>query len=189
MAENLPTELWHLVWAFGWDFRPKKHPFEDLERVCDIQRSIPSCLLRDRVPPKEWVGAKYLLKSRDRNVGMTQLYQLFPPNPFKSGNPYRPFGSVDPDFFIWSVLPSLIVSMLTTSGIHELVTYRAVLERRLTRHYSRPILQWNKSLEEVFLPLSDLEEKYFYDDLWKGPFIRLVLEPLQAAAWLSSALP
>ena len=181
MAPELCAEMWFLVWDFAWGIRPKKHPFDDLDRVCDIQRSIPACLLRDRVPPKKWCVPP--------KCCMNQLYQLFPLNPFRRGNPYRPFETVDPDFFIWSYLPSLVVNMLTTPGIHELVTYRAVLERRLIRHYNRPILQWNKSLEEIFLPLSDLEEKYFRDDLWKVPFNRLLLEPLQTAAWLSSALP
>ena len=181
MTPELCTALWYLVWDFGWAMRPKKTPFEDLARVLDIQRSIPPAFLKDRVPPREWLVSPH--------VNHNQLYQLFPLSPFKSGNPYRPFETVDPRFPIWSHLPSLVVNMLTTPGIHELVTYRAILERRLTRHYSRPVLQWNKSLEEIFMPLSDLEGHFFRDDLWKVPFNSLVLGPLQEAAWLSTALP
>ena len=181
MAPPLYPALWYLVWEFGWGMRPKKHPLVDLERVADIQSSIPPSFLRDRVPPKSWVVPP--------KACMNQLYQLFPPNPFRRGNPYRPFGTVDPEFQIWSSLPSLVVNMLTTPGIRELVTYRAILERRLIRHYNRPVLQWNKSLEEIFLPLSDLKPEHFRTDLWEVPFSSQVLEPLQKAAWLSSALP
>ena len=174
-------DLLNVTWEFAWGLRPKQHPFDDLERVADIQRSIPPSFLRDRVPPVQWMCTPKACQN--------QLYQLFPLNPFKRGNPYRPFESVDPKFFIWSYLPSLVVSMLTTPAIHQLVTYRAVLERRLIRHYGRPVLQWNKSLEDLFLPLSDLTSEDFRDDLWKVPFNRLVLVPLQQAAWLSKALP
>ena len=181
MPTRLCPPLWFLIWEFGWDFRPKEHPFVDVERVRDIQRSIPACFLRDRVPPRGWLVPP--------SVAINQLYQLFPLNPFRRGNPYRPFGTVDPDFFIWSYLPSLLIAMLTKPAIRQLVTYRGILERRLVRHYNRRILQWNKSLEELFLPLSDLAEEHFRDDLWKVPFNSLVLGPLQEAAWLSTALP
>ena len=181
MPAQLCTALWYLVWEFAWDVRPKKHPFEDLARVADIQVCIPPSFLRDRVPPKDWIVPP--------RTSHNQFYQLFPLNPFKFGNPYRPFETVDPEFQIWSYLPSLVVNMLTTLGIRELVTYRAILERRLIRHYNRPVLQWNKSLEEIFLPLSDLKPEHFRTDLWEVPFSSQVLEPLQKAAWLSSALP
>ena len=181
MPVELCTALWYLIWDFAWHVRPKQHPLHDLARVLDIQRSIPASFLKDRVPPREWLVAPEACHA--------QLYQLFPLNPFKCGNPYRPFSTVDPKFPIWSHLPSLVVSMLTKRGIHELVTYRAILERRLARHYNRPVLQWNKSLEEIFLPLSDLRPTHFRDDLWRVPFNSLVLGPLQGAAWLSTALP
>ncbi len=181
MKSPLLRDLLGLTWQFAWGICPKKHPLADVERVLDIQRSIPPSFLRDRVPPADWMVTP--------KACANQLYQLFPPNPFKRGNPYRPFESVDPKFFIWSYLPSLVLSMLTTPAIRELVTYRAVLDRRLVRHYNRPVLQWNKSLEELFLPLSDLGEDHFREDLWRVPFNSLVLGPLQEAAWLSSALP
>ena len=181
MRNEVCTALWYVIWEFAWGIRPKTTPFCDLERVLDIQRAIPPSFLRDRVPPADWMVTP--------KACANQLYQLFPANPFKRGNPYRPFDSVDPKFFIWSYLPSLVLSMLTTPAIRELVTYRAVLDRRLIRHYNRPILQWNKSLEELFLPLSDLSEDHFREDLWRVPFNSLVLGPLQEAAWLSSALP
>ena len=181
MLENIPDDLLVLVWEFAWNFRPKKPPLEDLRSVLDIQRCIPAMFLRDRVPPREWVVS--------RKACVNQLYQLFPLNPFRKGNPYRPFETVDPDFFIWSYLPSLLISMLTKPAISQLVTYRGILERRLVRHYNRRILNWNKSLEELFLPISDLAEEHFRDDLWKVPFNSLVLGPLQEAAWLSTALP
>ena len=47
----------------------------------------------------------------------------------------------------------------------------------------------NKSLEEIFMPLSDLKEEHFREDYWSVPFNLLVLGPLQGAAWLSTALP
>ena len=177
----LHRDLLNETWDFAWGLRPKKHPLADLERVLDIQRSIPPSFLRDRVPPAAWMVTP--------KTCANQLYQLFPVNPFKRGNPYRPFETVDPNYFIWSYLPTLVLSMLTTPAIRELVTYRAVLERRLVRHYNRPVLQWNKSLEELFLPLSDLGEEHFRNDLWRVPFNSLVLGPLQEGAWLSLALP
>ena len=185
MTPELCTALWYVIWDFGWGLRTKQHPLEDLERVGDIQRSIPAAFLRDRVPPREWLIPNPVQPQCCKN----QLYQLFPLNPFKKGNPYRPFESVDPEFFIWSYLPSLVVNMLTVPAIRELVAYRAILERRLIRHYNRPILQWNKSLEEIFMPLSDLKEEHFREDYWSVPFNLLVLGPLQGAAWLSTALP
>ena len=181
MAKNIPDDLLRIVWDFAWNFRPSITPLEDLARVLDIQLCVPSMFLRDRVPPKSWIVSQ--------KAATNQLYQLFPLNPFKKGNPYRPFESVDPEFFIWSYLPSLVVNMLTVPAIRELVTYRAILERRLIRHYNRPILQWNKSLEEIFMPLSDLKEEHFREDYWSVPFNLLVLGPLQGAAWLSTALP
>lgn len=181
MLPHLCPDLWCLIWQFGWALRPKLHPLEDLARVLDIQVSIPGAFLRDRVPPSAWLVPKTACQN--------QLYQLFPLNPFKHGNPYRPFESVDPNFFIWSYLPSLVVNMLTVPGIRELVTYRAILERRLLRHYNRNILEWNKSFEELFLPMTDLGEKHFREDLWKIPFNSRVLGPLQRACWLSTALP
>ena len=93
MTVELCTALWYLIWDFGWAFRPKTTPLGDLARVLDIQRSIPPCFLRDRVPPSAWMVTP--------KACANQLYQLFPLNPFKKGNPYRPFGSVDPAFFIW----------------------------------------------------------------------------------------
>ena len=181
MLENIPDDLLLLVWEFAWNFRPEKPPLEDLLSVLDIQRCIPALFLRDRVPPKEWVVC--------RKACVNQLYQLFPPNPFKKGNPYQPFGTVDPNFWIWSNLPSLVVNMITKPGIRELVTYRGVLERRLNRHYNRPILGWNKSFQELFLPISRLDPKFYRDDLWKVPFTSRFLSELTGACFLSTALP
>ena len=181
MLENIPNDLWVLVWAFAWNHRPNKPPLEDLLGVLDIQQSIPAMFLRDRVPPREWVVS--------HKANVNQLYQLFPLNPFKKGNPYRPFGTVDPDFPIWSNLPSLVINMIQKAGVRELVTYRGVLERRLTRHYNRPLLGWNKSFQELFLPISRLDPKFYRNDLWKVPFTSRFLSELRGACFLSTALP
>ena len=177
----MPVDLWRLVWGFAWNFRPKINPLDDLARVLDIQKCVPSMFLRDRVPPKSWVVCQ--------KAATNQLYQLFPLNPFKKGNPYLPLETVDPKFHLWSFLPSLILNMLTKPGVRKMATYRGVLERRLLRHYNRPLLQWNKSLQELFLPLSHLAPEFFRDDLWKVPFSLRVLSELKEACFLSTALP
>ena len=182
--DDLPREIWALVWEFAWGLNMKKHPFDDLERVYDIQCSIPPIFFKDRVEPLTWV--KEAWDEYFKNL-RTEMYQLFTPNPFKKGNAYLPFALVHED--VWSRIPSFVLETLKPSGVHELVTYRGCLWRRLQRHYARPVLQWNKSLEEFFLPLSDLKQSHFLEFSWKSRFTSEVLEALQGAAWLSSALP
>ena len=166
------------IWSFSWNTRTTLHPLDDLDRVADVQLCIPDVLLKDRVAPLGW-----LRTIRDRNL----MYQLFPRNPFKSGAPYIPFDLIDSD--VWSRMPEFVLETILPSGINALVTYRGCLGRRLRRHYQRPVLQWNKSLEELFLPLSDLEPCHWKDGSWKTPFTTLVLEGLQTACWLSTGLP
>lgn len=167
MLEEFYPELWFLVWDFAWNCRPKKHPLHDVTCILDIQRSVPPILLRDRVPPMGW-----------KFTSLNSLYQLFPPNPFKRGNPYRPFVSVDPEFFIWTSIPSLLVSMLSAEALRELKTYRAVLDRRVGRHYDRGILEWNLSCAEFFLPVGLLTPKHYVDKPWGVAFNSLVLAEL-----------
>ena len=173
-------DIWDTIWDFAWGFRTKQHPLDDLDRMADIQRSIPDVLLKDRVAPLGWVDSVF-------PHCRTLMYQIFPRNPFKAGAPYIPFELVDSN--IWSRMPEFILETILPSGINALVTYRGCLTRRLRRHYSRPVLQWNKSLEELFLPLSDLEPCHWKEDSWKTQFTSLVLEGLQGAQWLSTALP
>ena len=178
MPRDFHPEMWFLVWDFAWGCRPKKHPLLDLACILDIQRSIPPVLLRDRVPPIGW-----------KWTSLNCLYQLFPPNPFKRGNPYRPFVSVDSDFLIWTAIPTLIVSMLSAEALRKLKTYRAVMERRVGRHYERGILEWNTSANEFFLPVSTLLPQDFVKKPWGPTFNFLVLGQLRETLFLTVALP
>ena len=140
-----------LVWGFLWPLCPKDtHPLDDLNYVADVQACVPPCFLRDRLPTLD-------SELKPGGLGLARLYQLFPPNPFRRGNPYLPMSFLHPSSLPWSMLPTELLRCVTKAGYRELKTYRAHAERRLCQHYNRPITNWNTSYIELFWGVSRLD--------------------------------
>ena len=140
----LPTDLLKMIWHFTYNVHPpssKLDPWRDLLQVLDIQLSIPACLLRDRMPSTQF---------QTEEGKLFQVFQLFPPNPYRKGNPYLPTSCVTHLWSPWSQVGQEIFRLLSKEGIHKLRTYSAVLRRKYNKHINRPIFQWNDSLRELF---------------------------------------
>ena len=146
-------DILNIIWRCLWpSWANPHHPLDDLERVLDFQRCIPPCLLRDRLSTHALTGGSNEFDAR--------LYQVFPLNPFKSGNPYHPYSLVCTTR-CWSMFPSQLLRMMTKRAFRRMATYRAHTERRLLQHYNRPIDQWNVSYLELFFYLGDLKPEHY----------------------------
>lgn len=167
----------NLIWSFLWpDWPQTAHPLDDLNYVCELQAVIPPCFLRDRLPTLDSAYSEV----GPHGLGMARLYQLFPPSPFRRGNPYLPMACLDPSAAPWSMLPTELLKRITKVGYQDLHTYRAHAERRLCQHYNRPVTKWNTSFLELFCAISGLDfEKHFqpgsFSTAW-APFFEQIAE-------------
>ena len=180
MFQNLPTELLHIIWMYGYNWRLHCDPWKDIMLVLDIQESIPSCFLRDRLPLK-----RHLAEAYEHN----SILQVYPLNPFKNGNPYLPSSSVDQRVPMpWSHLPGEIFRLLSKHGVHSLKTYRRVLHRRYTQHLNRNVFQWNDSFQDLFadVKLCQIENFDLRSCSWAYEFKNIVLRELSRAKFLTT---
>ena len=93
---DAPRCIVNLVWGFLWPSWPQDtHPLDDLNYVADVQACVPPCFLRDRLPTLD-------SEFKPGHLGLNRLYQLFPPNPFRRGNPYLPMRFLHPSSLPWS---------------------------------------------------------------------------------------
>ena len=185
---NIPIDIYDIIWCFLWPcwaekLKDRENPVFDLYRVADIQRSIPRCLLADRVPTSGFRGdcTKHAI-----------MYQFFPRSPYRQGNPYRPIGLTHTRFYCWSRLPTALFHILAKSGARKMRTYRAHLERKLMNHYTRDVLSWNSSYVQLFqyFPLLTASDFLLLKDAYIGENqITLYLKELSASRFLTTALP
>ena len=150
----MPHEIYALVCSFAFGACPKKHLFEDLQHVIDIQNAIPPILLRKTIPClpifEEW-SERYL-------KGLSAYCELFTPNPYVRDNPYTPTHAITDPTIVWSYIPYYLVDLLKTSVIRQNKTYRGVLYRKVVKFItSKPVSGWNNVLTNIF------KEDFWYD--------------------------
>ena len=177
----LPTDLLKLIWHITYGVAPplqNVNPLLDLLRVLDIQNSIPTCLLRDRLPTSKF-------ETEDRQLFLA--WQLFPPNPFKKDNPYIPSCCVTTKLSPWSQLGSEMFRLLSKDGIRKLRTYPAVLRRKYNKHINRSVFEWNDSFEELFSATELCKPENYNLKLcnWAFEFKHVVLSQLSRARFLT----
>ena len=177
----LPTDLLKLIWHITYGVPPTTqnfNPSSDILRVLDIQMSIPTCLLRDRLPTSKF-------ENQERQLFLA--WQLFPPNPFKKGNPYIPSCCVTSKLSPWSQLGSEMCRLLSKEGIRKLRTYPAVIRRKYNKHINRTVFQWNDSFEELFsnTELCKAENYNLKNCNWAFEFKQVVLQQLSRARFLT----
>ena len=177
----LPRDLMKIIWCLAYDAQPDR-PWADLLLILDIQNSIPSCLLRDRMPTEQF-------KTTDEPWSCN-TWQLYPPSPYKKGNPYIPMCSMTPNTMPWSMLGGEIFRMLSKQGLHNLRTYKRWLNRKYNKHINRPVVQWNESFDELFsnVELCKPENYNLKDCSWRWDFVHVLLRQLSHARYLT-ALP
>ena len=181
MFQNLPTELLHIIWGFAYNFRLDRDPWTDLLLILDIQESIPACFLRDRLP---------MVRMTDLETRLGHLWQICPLSPFKKGYPYLPSESIDQmSPMPWSQLAGEIFYMLSRSGVHNLKTYRRVLNRKYNQHLNRNVFEWNDSFKDLFgdVRLCQLENyNLSFCKSWLWEFKHVVLWQLSKAKFLTT---
>ena len=186
MPTLFPTDLLKIIWVYAYDFYPASDPWRDVLLVLDIQHSIPECLLRDRLPLMKFC------QHPQSPVLVNHAWQLYPPNPFKIGNPYLPSASVmQMNPTPWSQIGGEVLRLLSKQGLQKLRTYRAVIHRKYNQHLNRNVLQWNQSFEDLFsnVELSRVENYWLRDCRWAWEFKHTVLEQLKTARYLTADSP
>ena len=144
---HVPCEIYALVCSFAFGACPKKHLFDDLDHVIQIQNAIPAILLRQSIPClpifEEW-SERYL-------KGLSAYCELFTPNPYVKHNPYTPTHAITDPTIVWSYIPYYLVDMLKSSVIRKNKTYRGVIYRKVVKFItSKPVSGWNKVLRNMF---------------------------------------
>ena len=177
MIQNLPLELMHLIWDFAYNYRLGWEPSRDLDIVSDIQESIPACFITDRLPTK---------MGQPQNFHSQPFWQVYPPNPFKKGNPYLPSTSIYQGT-LWSALPGTLFQYLTKQGVRSLRTYKRVLLRRYNSHIQRNIFEWNQSFNVIFgnVELCNVENYDLKDCPFAWQFENILLKQLSQSKFLS----
>ena len=179
MFEKLPTDLLHIIWYYAYKWRLNCDPWKDVLLVLDIQQSIPSVFLRDRLPTKDMYG------ETERHI-----WQIYPLSPFKKNNPYLPSTMVEQHVPMpWSHLPGEIFNLLTNHGVHNLKTYRRVLHRKYNQHINRSVFEWNDSFRDLFgdVRLCQLQNYNLKQcNGWVWEFKNVVLKQLSEAKFLTT---
>ena len=186
MAAFFPSDLLKIIWVYAYDFCPKSDPWRDVLLVLDIQQSIPECLLRDRLPLKKFCTLPRC------PIWVNHAWQLYPPNPFKQGNPYLPSACIcQMNPTPWSQIGGELLRLLDKRGIRNLRTYRAVIHRKYTQHLNRNVLEWNQSFDDLFsnVELCRVENYYLHDCRWAWEFKHTVLGQLSRARFLTAESP
>jgi len=181
-----PTELLHLIWMFAYNFRLVNDPWRDVLLVLDIQKSIPECFLRDRLP------VKWFCRAPHSPVVVNHVWQLYPPNPFKLGNPYLPSGAIVQNApSPWSQVGGELLRLLSKQGLHKLRTYRRVVQRKYNQHINRSVYDWNKSFRDLFANVEWCRvDNYSLESCqWAWEFKHTVLDQLSHARFLTAGYP
>lgn len=133
----LPHDLWRIIWIYAYNCTEETRPLRDLAFCSNAQTSIPEIFLCDRVPLLSWFPHGF------KTYPSHRVYQMFPPTPFKCGNPYLPTKLIDSSYNIWSNIPEMFIELLSCDALRVLKTYRGVVRRRLNAFLKSRVTDWN----------------------------------------------
>jgi len=142
--QHLPFVLKRIIWRFAYPGDINHDPLRDIWCVLEHHRCVPAFFMTDRIP---WRGCKHM-----------QLYDVWPLNPFKKGNPYLPTTVVEARAIVFADTIVYCLEQLTPEAYRSMGTYRGHMRNKMFKFTRNAIFKWNTLCTELFMRYPGIEK-------------------------------